>query len=63
MMGVDDKVFFYIHDMCVGEINHDGASIYVTRKDSGKAAEYWIALLTQRVTEKDVLRARWGFVE
>lgn len=48
MMGVDDKVFFYIHDMCVGEINHDGASIYVTRKDSGKAAEYWIALLTQR---------------
>lgn len=58
MLEEGDKVFLYLHDLYVGEINHTGPSYYVTAKNSEKATEYWIAQLNQRVTENDVLRAR-----
>lgn len=58
MIEEGDKVFLYIHDLYVGEINHTGPSSYVTAKNSEKATEYWIAQLSQWVTENDALRAR-----
>lgn len=58
MIEKDDKVFLYIHDLYVGEINDTGQVYSVVRIDDDKAKEYWIIHLQQRVTEKDVLRAR-----
>jgi len=61
MIEKDDKVFLYIHDLYVGEFSHTG----VVPDDSrikiiagSEATEYWIAQLSQWVTESDELRAR-----
>lgn len=58
MIGEDDKVFLYIHDLYVGEIHHSGKVYAAVPIDSDKATEYWIVALYQWVTENKVLRAR-----